>query len=195
MEGRIYISRVFKTVHRSKCGGGGGWLDNDPHFWKWPPTWGICRTDFRRVIDVGDYVFFVLPKNSELPQMVYGYFRVREKICHMQAYGRPELRCKRMGNKNPNGNIIVDAHGHYNRFDGGHHKDRFGEIKRYYVIGDPEGSEFLSEDRIRKLAPGFLGALNGAFGTLERSVFRIIGRKGRRMSEEQVRSLMAWLRQ
>ena len=33
--------------------------------WNWPPTWGICRTDFRRVIKVGDYIFFVLPKASD----------------------------------------------------------------------------------------------------------------------------------
>jgi hypothetical protein len=172
-----------------------GWLDNDPHFWNWPPTWGICRTDFRRVIDVGDYIFFVLPKASELPQMVYGYSRVREKVSHVQAFGRPELRCKRMGDKIPNGNIIVDALGRYNRFDGGHHKDRFAEIKRYYVIGDRKESRFLTEERIRTLAPGFLGALNRVFGTREKLVFGVVGRKGRRMSEEQVGGLLAWLRQ
>jgi hypothetical protein len=44
--------------------GGVGWLDNDPHFWEPPPTWGICRTDSRRVVKVGDYIFFVLPKAS-----------------------------------------------------------------------------------------------------------------------------------
>jgi hypothetical protein len=193
MEGRIYISGVFTTVDRSKCGGV-GWLDNDPHFWNSPPTWGICRTDFRRVIKVGDYIFFVLPKASELPQMVYGYFKVREKICHMQAYARRELRRKRMGNKVPNGNIIVDARGRYNQFDGGPHKDRFSEIKPYYIIGDTNESAFLSEERIRRLAPGFVGILNRVFRTREKSAFGIIGRKGRRMSEEQVGRLLAWLR-
>jgi hypothetical protein len=64
-EGRIYISGSFTTVNRNKCGGIVGWLDNDPHFWRPPPTWGICRTDFRRVIKVGDCIFFVLPKASE----------------------------------------------------------------------------------------------------------------------------------
>jgi hypothetical protein len=195
MEGRIYISGVFTTVNRSKCGGGVGWLDNDPHFWTWPPTWGICRTDFRRVVKVGDYVFFVLPKASELPQMVYGYFKVREKIItHMQAFRRPDLRRKRMGNKVPNGNIIVDAQGRYNRHDGGYHKDRFREIKRYYVIGDGNESEFLSEGRIRQLAPEFVAILNRVFRTRKSSVFGIIGRKGRTMSEEQVSRLLAWLR-
>jgi hypothetical protein len=194
MEGRIYISGVFTTVSRSKCGGGVGWLDNDPHFWRWPPTWGICRTDFRRVIKVGDYIFFVLPKASELPQMVYGYFKVREKICHMQAFRRPDLRQKRMGDKVPNGNIIVNANGRYNRFDWDYHKNRFDEIRPYYVIGDTKESEFFSEERILELAPGFVAILKRVFGTRKNSVFGIIGRKGRTMSEEQVRRLLAWLR-
>jgi len=193
MQGRIYVSGAFTTVNSSKCGGV-GWLDNDPHFWNQPPTWGICRTDFRRVIKDGDYIFFVLPKASELPQMVYGYFKVRKRITHMQAFRCPDLRHKRMGDKIPNGNIIVDANGRYNRFDGGYHKDRFAAIKRHYVIGETKKSGFLSEDRIRKLAPGFLRVLNRVFGTREKPVFGIIGRKGRRMSEEQVSRLLTWLR-
>ncbi len=166
MQGRIYISGAFTTVNRAKCGGGVGWLDNDPHLWSQPPTWGICRTDIRRVINIGDCIFFVLPKASELPQMVYGYFKVREKITHMEAFARPALRHKRMGHKNPNGNIIVAADGHYNRFDGGVHKDRFDEIKRYYIIGDKAESKFLSEDRIRQLAQEFVAVLNNIFGLL-----------------------------
>jgi hypothetical protein len=194
MEGRIYISGAFTTVSRSKSDRGTDRLDNDPHLWCDPPTWGICRTDFRRAIESGDYIFFVLPKKSELPQMVYGYFRVREKITHMEAYHRPALLDKRMGNKNPNGNIIVDAAGNYNRFDGGAHKRRFEHIKPYYVVGDKEESEFLSESRIKQLAPEFVTVLNTVFGTQKGSVFEIIGRKGRRMRVDQVDRLLAWLR-
>ena len=192
-EGRIYISGAFTTVNRSKCGGGVGWLDNDPHFWTQPPTWGICRTDYRRVIRKGDYIFFVLPKASELPQMIYGYFRVKDKITHVQAFNRPELASKRMGNKNPNGNIIVDVNGQYDRFDGGAHKDRFDKIKLYYVIGDESKSEFLAEKKIRQLAPGFLNALNEIFESKANSVFEVIWRSGRRMSKKKVNQLLAWL--
>ena len=81
---------------------------------------------------------------SEFPQMVYGYFKVRERITHMEAYARRELRRKRRGDKVPNEDIILDADGRYNRFDGGYHKDRFGEIKRHYVIGDTSESALLS---------------------------------------------------
>jgi hypothetical protein len=192
-EGRIYISGAFKKVNRSKCGGGVGWLDNDPHFWTQPPTWGICRTDYRRVIKNGDYIFYVLSKASELPQMIYGYFQVKDKITHIQAFNRHELASKRMGNKNPNGNIIVDANGQYNRFDGGSHEKRFEKIKLYYVIGDESNSEFLTEKKIRQLAPSFLFTLNKIFESNENSVFKVIGRSGRRMSEKHVNQLLAWL--
>jgi hypothetical protein len=38
--GRIHFPGAFTTVNRSGSGGGGGWLDNDPHFWNSPP-WRI----------------------------------------------------------------------------------------------------------------------------------------------------------
>jgi hypothetical protein len=101
-------------------------------------------------------MFFVLPLGAELRQMVYGYFRVKEKITHEQAYLRPELESKHMGHKNPNGNIIVDANGQYNKFDGNvGHRDRFEAIKEYYIIGDEADSEFLTEEKIKQLEPGF----------------------------------------
>jgi hypothetical protein len=98
-----------------------------------------------------------------------------------------------MGNKNPNGNIIVDANGQYNRFDGGIHEKRFEKIKLYYVIGDESNSEFLTEKKIRQLAPGFLSALDEIFESKESSVFKVIGRSGRRMSEKQINQLLTWL--
>lgn len=195
MQGRIYISGAFRTLKRSKCRTGVGWLDNDPHFWTQPSTWGICRTDLRRLISVGDYVFFVLPKGANLPQMIYGYFKVHEKITHLEAYTRPNLRSKRMGNKNPNGNIIVDAKGNYNRFDGGVHRDRFSQIKDYYVIGDGRESEFLTERKIKQLAPVFITVLNDIFGTQKDTVWGVLGRAGRKMSKEQVSRLLGWLRE
>src|SRR5688500_3981471 len=125
MKGLIYIAGSFETVSRSKCGGGRAWIDNDPHFWTNPPTWGICRNDLRRKADIGDYVFFVLPRKARHPQMVFGYLRVAEKITHREAFDRAALATKRMGNKNPNGNILVNRHGRYNRFDRGAHERIF----------------------------------------------------------------------
>jgi hypothetical protein len=194
-KGRIYISGAFTTVTRGACGGGTAWRDNDPHFWSSPPTWGICRTDVRKVIKKGDYVFFVLPKRAEHPQMIYGYFRVRDKITHEAAFAR--FRRKRMRSERrrgvANGNIIVNARGDYNRYDDGVHRDRFKRIKEYYVIGDRSDCEFLTAERICQLHGRFVGKLNRVFDTNGQTVIDIIGRGGRKMTWRQVRALLDWL--
>lgn len=99
MAGRIYISSAFKSLKNATCKLNDESLDNDPHFWKQPPTWGICRTDYRRNCKVGDYIFFVLPKKSSLnEQCIYGYLKVKDIITHAQAY--KAFPSKRMADKN-----------------------------------------------------------------------------------------------
>ena len=193
LQGRIYISGAFEKVSPPQSKD--DWRDNCPHFWSDPPTWGICRFDFRASLGPGDYVFFVLPSKSALPQMIYGYLKIEEIISHFDAYHRPNLTAKRMGNKNPNGNIIVDATGSYNRFDGGQHQPNFEKIKEHYAIGSVEGSKFLTEGRIVAKAPGFQTALNSVFSTPKASTpIGVISRKGRVMTDAQVAQLLDWVR-
>ncbi|MDD1779035.1 MAG: hypothetical protein LUQ65_12790 [Candidatus Helarchaeota archaeon] len=191
MEGRIYISSAFTNLRYVKCRPNRDRLDNDPHFWNFPPTWGICRTDFRRMIGQGDYIFFVLPKHTNLPQMIYGYFKIREHIDHITAYRR--FPKKRMRNGNPNGNIIVNADGSYNRFDNGAHRDRFDEIKKHYIVSDPKHFRFLKPADINRLAPSFLETLNTVFKSNATDIFEVIGRKGRVLRDTQVSKLVNWL--
>lgn len=193
MKGLIYIAGAFSTVVRSQCGGGAGWIDGDPHFWTSPPTWGICRNDLRRKAEVGDYVFFVLPKAAEHPQTILGYMRVAEKISHVEAYARRELRSKWMGNKNPNGNILVDGRGRYNKFDGGVHRGIFDNVKREYIVGDPSGSRFFNAAEIEATAPSFLPNLRGVLGKKGERAVDLISRYGRELSEKQVGELLKWL--
>jgi hypothetical protein len=197
LKGFIYIAGAFTTVNRSKCGKGKGWIDNDPHFWTSPPTWGICRNDLRKLAEPGDYVFFVLPVRAQHPQMIFGYLRIAEpKISHAAAYHRPELKTKRMGNKNPNGNILVDANGKYSRFDGNVHKSQFERIKDEYAIGDDNGSRFLDDRSIRSLAPYFVSTLANILGVTaspELTPFKLITRKGRELNARQVKRLLRWL--
>jgi hypothetical protein len=192
MKGHIYISGAFTSLSRSKCNPLGQ-LDNDPHFWESPPTWGICRPDIREKSKPGEYVFFVLPRRAELPQMIYGYMKIAEIITHAEAYHRPELNLKRMGNKNPNGNVIVDERGLYNRFDAGVHKWNFEKIKRRYAIGIEKKSDFLPPQKIRKLAPEFLPVLNRIFGVNESRVIDVVSRWGSVMSDRQVSEMLEWL--
>jgi len=111
MKGYIYTAGSFVTVNRSICGQKGSWIDNDPHFWTGPPTWGICRNDLRANVDPDDMIFFVLPLNGRHPQCMFAYLTIERVITHHVAYHDPLLRSKRMGNKHPNGNIIVTAAG------------------------------------------------------------------------------------
>lgn len=190
-QGRSYISSAFTSIKINKCKPINNWLDNDPHFWNSPPTWGICRTGFKKNLGEGDYVFFVLPNNSELPQMIYAYMRIEEKITHLDAY--PRFPQKRMGNKNPNGNIIVNQDGSYSKFDLEIHKDRFNEITNYYLVGSKSESKFLTSKEIEYLSRDFLKILQQVFNTNLTTIFKIIGRKGRVLNPGQIQTLLNWL--
>ncbi len=194
MKGFIYIASAFHTVNRSNCGQGGTWIDNDPHFWTTPPTWGICRNDLRRRASIGDFIFFVLPRHGRHPQMIFAYLKVAEKITHSDAFHRPDLISKRMANTNPNGNIIVDKGGNYNRFDMGVHEKIFDRVKSEYVIGDPNHSKMLVASEIVSKSPAFLATLSSIIGITGHRAIDIISRKGRELSANQVSSLLCWLR-
>jgi hypothetical protein len=98
-----------------------------------------------------------------------------------------------MGNKMPNGNIIVDASGGYNRFDGGAHKYKFDKIKQHYVVGSETESRMLSSAEIRNLAPDFVRTLGSILGVQGERAIDLISRKGRVLTTAQVRKLLAWL--
>jgi len=124
--------------------------------------------------------------------MIFGYMKIREKISHLDAYRRPELCKKHMGSKSPNGNIIVSANGHYNKFDKGIHEKRFDRIRRWYVIGDAKNSRMLDPRAIRSLAPNFIPMLHSILGTGTRAI-DIISRYGRCLEANQVNRLLLWL--
>lgn len=193
MKGFIYIAGSFETVNRSKCGRGRAWIDNDPHFWTNPPTWGICRNDLRRKAEKGDYIFFVLPAKAKHPQTLFAYMQIaEEKISHIKAYRRSDLVSKRMGNKSPNGNIIVDRSGKYNPFDGGGHQHMFEKIKNEYAIGDPNNSRFFTGPQIAALARTFLPTLSMILERAGARPIDLITRYGTQLSEQQVHSLLEW---
>lgn len=194
VKGYIYIASAFETVNRSVCGQRGSWIDNDPHFWTSPPTWGICRNDLRARAEVGDFVFFVLPRRGRHPQMIFGFLKIADILSHIEAFRRADLRSKRMSSKMPNGNIIVNAGGNYNTFDGGAHRHKFDKIKRHYVVGCEEESRMLTSDEIRRLAPTFVNTLGSILGVQGDRAIDIISRKGRVLTAGQITSLLAWLK-
>jgi hypothetical protein len=194
MKGFIYIASAFETVNRSVCGQRGSWIDNDPHFWSSPPTWGICRNDLRAQAEPGDVVFFVLPRRGRHPQMIFGYLTIAKMISHLDAYHSTDLASKRMKNAMPNGNIIVNAKGNYNRFDGGVHQHKFDKIRHRYAVGITGQSRMLTAEEIRRLAPEFLTTLGSVIGVQGDRAIDIITRRGRILTPAQVTALLAWLR-
>lgn len=195
MKGYIYIASSFETVNRSACGQGGSWIDNDPHFWSSPPTWGICRPDLRAGAEEGDVVFFVLPKNGRHPQSIFGYLTIDKMVTHAEAFCNAKLLSKRMGNKTPNGNIIVNASGTYNRFDAGAHFENFEKIKNRYAIGRSSESRMLTHREIQRLAPLFVEQISRVIGKQGERAIDVISRKGRKLSPAQVQALLAWVNQ
>ena len=125
--------------------------------------------------------------------MIFAYLKIKEKISHFAAYHRKNLRKKRMANKNPNGNIIVNANGNYNLYDGGAHRDIFHKIKDEYVVGDAARSRMLSESEIVRLAPSFVKKLSSITGIKGQRVIDIISRAGRSFTADQVDQLLTWL--
>jgi hypothetical protein len=125
--------------------------------------------------------------------MIFGFLKIIEMISHIEAFRRANLRSKRMGNEMPNGNIIVGAGGLYNRFDGGVHRHKFEKIKQHYAIGCDTKSRMLTSQEIRQLAPEFLETLGSIVGIQGDRAIDIISRKGRVLTAQQVKSLLAWL--
>lgn len=126
--------------------------------------------------------------------MIFGYMKVMEKITHIDAFHRPQLVTKQMGGGNPNGNIIVDAHGQYNLFDAGAHRHIFHKIKDEYVVGKPETSKFLTTNEITSLAPNFMAQLSQITGKEGQYPIDIITRYGLELSNNQVQQLISWIR-
>lgn len=190
----IYIAGVFNHLDNNQ----GQWLDNDPHIWTKPFTWGICRPDLRKFVQPDNYVFFILPKSSPHPQMIFAYIRIKEIISHDAAFKEARLNAKRMRNgADPNGNILVDGNGCYNSADGNAHRDRFSWIKQRYAIGYINQSKRISISKIRDRSEYFIEFLNDLFNfqgdQRKDSVVSIITRKGRKLSDDQVRRILKWL--
>lgn len=190
--GMMYIANSFKTVGRTTSERAHWPVDNDPHFWCLPPTWGICRPDLRKKAVPGQTIFFVLSKQAQHPQMIFGYMKVREIVSHLAAHRK--LPQKRMRGLSPDGNIIVNAAGGYNRWDAWSHEHNFRKIRGRYAIGDPAASRFLTPKQIASKAPQFLEVLRNVLGGEGDRAIDFISRAGRQeLTREQVQALTSWI--
>lgn len=193
MKGFIYIASAFESLTSTGCKKDNQ-IDNDPHIWSKPYTWGICRPDLRERVKKGDYVFYVLGANAKLPQMIFAYFKVQEIISHVDAYFRPTLISKRMADRRINGNIIVDYFGNYNIYDKNYHRDNFDRIKKRYAVADMSNSRVFSKKEIIKKAPEFVKLLNNIFNKSGNKPIDIISKAGiQYISKSKVDKILNWL--
>jgi len=191
IKGRIYIANVVKNLDPTN----GIPIDNDPHFWSDPPTWGICRHDIRARANKGDVIFYVAANNQFFKQMIFAYMTIEDIITHDEAFKLyPQ---KRMYSNIPHsevrGNILTDGSGCYNLADEEAHRDRFAKFKKYYAIGDVKNSRMLTVAEIRKKQDQFINILNTIFGVNKHRPDLVIGQGGRKLNETQINQLLNWL--
>lgn len=184
MKGYIYITGT---------GADPAALDNisDPLFGE-VPTLGACMTNLRKFVDIGDYLFVVSGKTKNLAQYVFGGMRVAEKIDHLAAYGRfPQNRLQRREDGIIVGNVIVDVKGRKHPLD--HHSDEGFQrrIKNFIVGADPLAIQSPREVELARQQT--LNKLSDIIGKKGNRPFDILGRQ-RKLSEDQVKQMISWLR-
>jgi hypothetical protein len=154
------------------------------------PTMGACRPDIREQLKVGDHIFVISGKLTDVDQFVMGGFEIAEKISASEAYGRfPELRLRRREDGQLTGNIIVDAAGRRHELDD--HRSFTRRVQNYVV-----GKNVISLSTAAEIAEGrkhTLNALRDIFQRKGKSPFEIVGHFGTPMTDKQVSELRDWL--
>jgi Nucleotide modification associated domain 2 len=178
-----YIYRLYRGADPAK-----GWTFNDPIFGS-PPTLGACVPNIRRAVEVGDWVFAISGKAEGYRPYVVGGFQVAKKIDALQAYKQlPNYRLERAENGQVLGNIIVDSKGQHHKLDD--HDGFKARLKNYLVGGaslhvkKPEHVEIARAETLPTLAKIFSKPGNRDFDIVPR---------WRKMDEEQIEDLKAWL--
>jgi hypothetical protein len=107
-----------------------------------------------------------------------------------RAYTRfPENRQHAGPDGKPLGNVIVLEDGSRNPID--YHKNFENRVDNYIIGRDPIMLE--TPEEIRRGRAETVTALNEIFQTKGDTVFKIIGRGGRRLNENQVEQMRQWL--
>ena len=181
------MSSFIYTMHEG-ADPGRGWVMNDPIFGA-TPTLGACVPNIRRAVKLGDWIFVVSGRTASLQQYVVGGFKVADKIDHLVAYDRfPHYRVRKANDGHIEGNIIVTADGKHHPAD--NHSNFERRIENYVVGCEPI---VVDDDAAVQVArQDTLKVLSGIFEKEGNRVFDIIGR-GRKMSDDQVGELRAWL--
>ncbi len=154
------------------------------------PTLGACRPDIRRQLEKGDHIFVISGKIPDFNQFVMGGFEIESKIPAIEAYRLfPELRLRRLRDRQVTGNIILTADGRQHELDDHNSFDR--RIKNYVI-----GTNLISLTTPDEIAEGrkeTLDALRDILHKKGNSPFAVVGHFGTRLTDKQVLQLREWL--
>ena len=153
------------------------------------PTFGACMPNIRKQAQPGDSIFVISGKIPDNPQYIIGVLDVAEKIHATEAYKRfPEHHLFKRTDHQLTGNIIVNAQGEQHFLD---NHNNFDKRLENYIVG--ENPIVLSDSsEIEKGREGTLEMLKTLFNKDGKMPRDIIGRM-RKLDEEQVKKLKAWL--
>jgi len=182
MVGKIFITRTGYDPQRGKH-------IKDPYLGE-TPTLGACRPDIRRALRPGDHIFVVSGRIPDAPQYVVGGFEVDSKVTAREAYGLfPEQRLRRRPDGQLTGNVIVNSRGKQHRLDD---HASFERRTEHYIIGKNTVS-LVSEDEVALGREQTLNALRDILQRKGETVWNVVGRWGRSLSEDQILQLREWL--
>lgn len=162
----------------------------DPCLEAIPPTLGACRPDLRRKLEPGDWNFTISGKIKGYDQYIFGGFQVAERITMQQAFDRfPHLRLHLRSDGQLGGNIVIDGSGKKHPLDQ-HDIDSFERrILSPYIVGG-KSVLFTHSDEIERARKETMDILVELFGKNGGIPKDILGRGGRKLSEEQVKQLL-----
>ena len=154
------------------------------------PTLGACRPDIRKQLKLGDHIFVISGKMSNVNQFVMIGFQIERKMDARKAYNLfPEHRLRKREDGQLTGNIIVNDDGKQHALDNHPSFDR--RIENYVVGANailPSTSDEIDQSRAQTL-----NVLRDIFQKKEDSVVAVVGRWGAELNEKQVLQLREWL--
>lgn len=182
MVGKIFITRSGYDPQLGKH-------VKDPHLGD-APSLGACRPDVRRRLGQGDHIFVISGKVAGINQFVMGGFEVEAKMDARDAYRLfPTQRLGRLADGQLTGNIIVNSRGGQHRLDD--HPSFEGRVADYVV-----GRNLISLVTPEEIACGreqTLAALHDILQKDGSSPWKVVGRFGTDLTEDQVLQLRDWL--
>ena len=183
MVGKIFITRTGYDPQVGKH-------VKDPYLDGKRATLGGCRPDVRRKLQVGDHIFVISGKVPGHQQFVMCGFEIADKITAMDAFRMfPDLRLRKRPDGQLTGNVIVAANGEQHELD-----DHTGFDRRVnnYVVGT-DVLALLTDEEIGAGREQTLPFLQDVLHRHGKTVFEVISRFGRDLTEQQVLELRRWL--